>query len=78
MTEEHARQHLRGVCPRCSSHEIAAIEPGQAVAPSDDLLVDAGPPAPEPPNMRCGNCGHTWWLAPLSPPVSKERPGVPE
>jgi hypothetical protein len=78
MTSEHAREHLRHVCPRCSSHNIAPI-PDDEIAPAGDaLLVDAPEPAPEPPNMRCGECGHTWWLAPLAPPVSRKRPGVPE
>lgn len=56
-------------CPMCASTNIAPMEP--AGAPADDgdgLIVDVTPPRPDPPNMRCGDCGHTWWVRPAAAP----------
>ena len=57
-------------CPMCASADIVPMDPGAAPADAgdDDLSVDVTPPRAEPPNMRCNNCGHTWWVRPAAAP----------
>lgn len=61
MPETGGRKDPAATCPRCSSEEIERIKP-----PARDegarLTADITPPAADPPNMVCDNCGHTWWV----------------
>lgn len=61
-------------CPRCSSHDIERYAAPDAEP--DVLSADAEPARAEPPNMRCNNCKHTWWLAPTVPGIDPQTPGV--
>jgi hypothetical protein len=67
----------RDVCPRCSSNRIAPM-PSRARGDTtaNDFTADVSAPAPDPPNMRCENCGHTWWLAPRAAKIDPNQEGV--
>jgi hypothetical protein len=45
-------------------------------ANANDFTADVTAPAPDPPNMRCENCGHAWWLAPRAPKIDPNEEGV--
>ena len=66
----------RDSCPRCSSDRIGPIASRAHDAGGDELTADVAPPSPDPPNMRCESCGHTWWLAPRAAKIDPDQEGV--
>jgi hypothetical protein len=61
----------------CSSERLERIRDDVRDEPDADVLTDyVAPPQPDPPNMRCLDCGHTWWLAPEAPPINPDIEGV--
>jgi hypothetical protein len=68
----------RDICPRCSSERIVPLPAGAWVdATANDFTADVTAPAPDPPNTRCENCRHEWWLAPRAPKIDPNEEGVP-
>jgi hypothetical protein len=68
----------RDICPKCSSPDVAQLDPTRAEDPQADRLTADAPaqPAADPPNMRCAACGHRWWRAPRAAPMSEGEEGV--
>jgi hypothetical protein len=66
----------RDICPRCSSERITSLPARSRDAGANELTADVAAPAADPPNMRCDNCGHTWWLAPHAAKIDPNQEGV--
>jgi hypothetical protein len=67
----------RDICPRCSSSRLEPLPARVRDSAADQFTADIAPPSADPPNMRCLDCGHTWWLAPRAPRIDPNQEGVP-